>query len=300
MSTSLVIMAAGMGSRYGGNKQTDTIGPNGEILMEYSIYDAVEAGFDQVVFIIKPEMEASFREKYGNKIAQKVEVAYAFQTFDSLPAFYRIPEGRVKPFGTAHALLCARNAVDGPFAVLNADDYYGKSAFRSMYDQLQKLRPEGEAAMVGYLLRNTVSENGHVSRGVCQVEDGRLVEVVETYKIRPFADGTIRDVDQDEKGTILDPDSLVSMNFWGFTPWIFDKLEAAFTEFLKGLKPDEIKAECLLPTVVDQQMKAGNLMTYVLSTDAVWFGVTYREDKEYVQRQLQKLHDAGDYPPSLY
>ena len=300
MSTSLVIMAAGMGSRYGGNKQTDSIGPHGEILMEYSIYDAVEAGFDQVVFIIKPEMETSFRERYGNKIAQKVKVAYAFQSFDSVPDFYQIPAERVKPFGTAHAVLCARDVVDGPFAVINADDYYGKTAFRSMYEKLQELAPAGEAAMVGYRLRNTVSENGHVTRGVCKVADGRLEEVVETYKIMPFPDGTIRDVNEDPNGVLLDPDCLVSMNFWGFTPWIFEKLEDAFTAFLKALAPEDIKAERLLPAVVDQQMKAGNLVTYVLSTDAVWFGVTYREDKAYVQEELRKLHEAGDYPESLY
>lgn len=300
MSTSLVIMAAGMGSRYGGNKQTDSIGPNGEILMEYSIYDAIEAGFDKVVFIIKPEMKASFEEKYGARIAEQVEVAYAFQSFESIPASYQVPPARVKPFGTAHALLCARDVVDGPFAVLNADDYYGKSAFYSMYRELQKLKPEHEALMAGYRLRNTVSENGYVSRGVCTVRDGKLAEVVETYKIKPFADGTIRDVDQDANGVLLDPDSLVSMNFWGFTPWIFGRLEEAFRQFLKGLGPDEIKAECLLPMVVDEEMKAGRLTTYVLSTDAVWFGVTYREDKEFVQKQLQKLHEAGEYPPALF
>lgn len=300
MSTSLVIMAAGMGSRYGGNKQTDSIGPHGEILMEYSIYDAVEAGFDQVVFIIKPEMEASFKERFGEKIARKVKVAYAFQSFESVPDFYTIPEERVKPFGTAHAVLCAKDVVDGPFAVINADDYYGKTAFRSMYEKLQQLAPVGEAAMVGYRLRNTVSENGHVTRGVCKVSEGRLSEVVETYKIMPFPDGTIRDVNENPEGVILDPDCLVSMNFWGFTPWIFEKLEEAFHAFLKKLGPADIKAECLLPAVVDEQMKAGNLVTYVLSTDAVWFGVTYREDKAYVQGELQKLHEKGDYPDSLY
>ena len=180
MSTTLVIMAAGMGSRYGGNKQVDSIGPNGEILMEYSIFDAVEAGFDKVVFIIKPEMKESFHELFGKKIAEKVEVAYAFQSFDSVPDCYTIPEGRVKPFGTGHALLCAKDVVDGPFAVLNADDYYGKTAFKSMYDALQTLPETGKACMVGYKLKNTVSENGYVTRGVCEVENGSLTAVTET------------------------------------------------------------------------------------------------------------------------
>ncbi|MBQ7063674.1 MAG: hypothetical protein IJM90_02110 [Firmicutes bacterium] len=300
MSTSLVIMAAGMGSRYGGNKQTDSIGPNGEILMEYSIYDALEAGFDKVVFIIKPEMKDSFKEKFGDKIAKRAEVAYAFQSFDSVPDFYQIPEDRVKPFGTGHALLCAKDVVNEPFAVLNADDYYGKTAFKSLYEELQKLAPSGEATMVGYRLRNTVSENGYVTRGVCSVADGKLQRVTETYKIKPFPDGTIRDVNYNPEGDLLDPDVPVSMNFWGFTPWFFTRLAGKFPEFLKGIKPGDIKAEFLLPEVVDELMKAGELTTSVLTTDAVWFGVTYHEDKEYVQHELLKLHARGDYPEKLF
>ena len=300
MSTSLVIMAAGMGSRYGGNKQTDSIGPNGEILMEYSIYDALEAGFDKVVFIIKPEMKDSFKEKFGDKIAKRAEVAYAFQSFDSVPDFYQIPADRVKPFGTGHALLCAKDVVNEPFAVLNADDYYGKTAFKSLYEELQKLAPSGEATMVGYRLRNTVSENGYVTRGVCSVADGKLQRVTETYKIKPFPDGTIRDVNYNPEGDLLDPDVPVSMNFWGFTPWFFTRLAGKFPEFLKGIKPGDIKAEFLLPEVVDELMKAGELTTSVLTTDAVWFGVTYHEDKEYVQRELLKLHARGDYPEKLF
>ena len=298
--TSLVIMAAGMGSRYGGNKQVDGIGPNGEILMQYSIFDALEAGFNKVVFIIKPEMKDSFAEKFGNKIAEHAEVAYAFQSFDSVPSFYKIPEDRVKPFGTGHALLCAKDVVNEPFAVLNADDYYGKTAFRTMYEELQKLAPEGEATMVGYRLRNTVSENGYVTRGVCKVENGKLTDVVETFKIKPFPDGTIRDVNFREEGDILDPDVPVSMNFWGFTPWIFKQLEEGFVPFLEGIEPGNIKAEYLLPTVVGDLMKAGKLTTSVLHTDSVWFGVTYKEDKAFVQGELKKLHDAGAYPAKLF
>lgn len=299
MNTTLIIMAAGMGSRYGGNKQVDAIGPGGEILMEYSIYDAIRAGFNKVVFIIKREMLDTVREMVGDRIAKKVQVEYAFQDFSSLPAFYQVPAGRTKPFGTVHAILCARDVVHEPFAVLNADDYYGVPAFQSMHDCLQSLAPTGEAAMVGYRLCNTVSENGTVTRGVCSLLDGKLAAVKETYKIRPFPDGTIRDTSQSEEGAALDPQALVSMNFWGFTPWIFEAADAYFTAFLKALAPDSVKGECLLPIMVDDLMRAGGLSVRVLSTDAVWFGITYREDKPYVMGELKALHAAGVYPKTL-
>ena len=214
MHATLVIMAAGMGSRYGGNKQIDGIGPSGEILMEYSIHDAIRAGFDKIVFIIKPEMEQTVRALCGDRIAKQVEVAYAFQTYDSIPDFYTIPAERVKPFGTVHAVLSAKDVVKEPFAVLNADDYYGVSAFKTMYDTLVNLKDTHEACMVGYKLKNTVSENGTVTRGLCSMDDqGRLTAVKETYKIAPCPDGTIRDLQSDDEGVILDPEVLVSMNF---------------------------------------------------------------------------------------
>lgn len=300
MNATLVIMAAGMGSRYGGDKQIDGIGPSGEILMEYSIHDAIRAGFTKVVFIIKPDMEATVRKLCGDRIAKQVEVAYAFQSFDSLPAFYALPKERKKPFGTVHAVLCARDVVHEPFAVLNADDYYGATAFDTMMEGLKTLAPTGEACMVGYRLKNTVSENGTVTRGVCAVgEQGNLEKVKETYKIKPFADGTIRDTENDEQGTVLDPESLVSMNFWGFTPWIFDEMEAYFHTFLTNLPADSIKGEALLPIMVDDFMHAGRLRVRVLSTDAVWFGITYKEDRQTVQESIRALHAQGLYPPSL-
>ncbi len=299
MNATLVIMAAGMGSRYGGNKQVDAIGPGGEILMEYSIYDAIRAGFDKVVFIIKREMLSIVREMVGDRIAKKVKVEYAFQDFSSLPAFYQVPAERTKPFGTVHAILCARGVVHEPFAVLNADDYYGVPAFASMHDCLQSLAPTGEAAMVGYRLCNTVSENGTVTRGVCSLQGGKLAAVKETYKIRPFPDGTIRDTSKSEEGVALDPQALVSMNFWGFTPWIFEAADAYFTAFLKSLAADSVKGECLLPIMVDDLMRAGRLSVRVLSTDAVWFGITYKEDKPCVMNALRALHDAGVYPKTL-
>ena len=300
MGATLLIMAAGMGSRYGGNKQVDGLGPNGEILMEYSIYDAIRAGFDKVVFVIKPGMKETLASICGDRIAKKVKVDYAFQDFTSVPAFYHVPEERTKPFGTVHAVLVARDYIDQPFAVINADDYYGVSAFSTIYEKLQTLAPEGEATMVGYQLQNTVSKNGTVSRGVCHAVNGNLDKVVETLKIKLCENGEIRDIGAGEPGELLDPLAPVSMNFWGFTPWIFGKLEEYFATFLKGLAPDAIKAECLLPVFVDKLMHEGELTVPMLTTDAVWFGVTYKEDKPFVQAELRKLHESGVYPASLH
>ena len=300
MGATLLIMAAGMGSRYGGNKQVDGLGPNGEILMEYSIYDAIRAGFDKVVFVIKPGMKETLASICGDRIAKKVKVDYAFQDFSSVPSFYHIPEERTKPFGTVHAVLVARDYIDQPFAVINADDYYGVSAFSTIYEKLQTLAPEGEATMVGYQLQNTVSKNGTVSRGVCHAVNGNLDKVVETLKIKLCENGEIRDIGAGEPGELLDPLAPVSMNFWGFTPWIFGKLEEYFATFLKGLAPDAIKAECLLPVFVDKLMHEGELTVPMLTTDAVWFGVTYKEDKPFVQAGLRKLHESGVYPASLH
>ena len=263
MGATLLIMAAGMGSRYGGNKQVDGLGPNGEILMEYSIYDAIRAGFDKVVFVIKPGMKETLASICGDRIAKKVKVDYAFQDFSSVPSFYHIPEERTKPFGTVHAVLVAR-------------DY------------------------MGYQLQNTVSKNGTVSRGVCHAVNGNLDKVVETLKIKLCENGEIRDIGAGEPGELLDPLAPVSMNFWGFTPWIFGKLEEYFATFLKGLAPDAIKAECLLPVFVDELMHEGELTVPMLTTDAVWFGVTYKEDKPFVQAELRKLHESGVYPASLH
>lgn len=299
MNTTLLIMAAGLGSRYGGNKQIDRIGPNGEILMEYSIHDAVEAGFNKVVFVIKRSMAETFRQMIGDKITQKVEVAYAYQEYDSLPGGFVPPADRTKPYGTVHAVLAAKDLIHEPFAVINADDYYGKTAFKAMADCLHRMEGK-QASMVAYYLRNTVSENGHVTRGVCETDvSGHLVKVTETYKIMPFADGTIRDLETDPNGRILDPDALVSMNFWGFTPWFFQAAEEALSAFLHADNGDPLKKEYALPTLVDQLMHQQNLPVEVLSTKAVWFGVTYREDKGYVSGELKKLHDRGDYPPAL-
>ncbi|MDR3730058.1 MAG: hypothetical protein Q3X94_09810 [Oscillospiraceae bacterium] len=303
MKAALVIMAAGLGSRYGGSKQVDGIGPNGEILMEYSIYDALRAGFTKVVFIIKPDMEQLVRDLVGDRLERMkaadgspVEVRYAFQDFSSVPAFYHIPPERTKPFGTVHAVLCAADAVQEPFCVINADDYYGVDAYRTIYEELGRLKPEGEATMVGYLLKNTASLNGTVSRGVCQVSEGKLVSVREALKVQLYADGSLKDLDQDKA---LDPETVVSMNFWGFTPSIFPALRTYFENFLRTQAGDNPKAECLLPVMVGSELEAGRLTVSVLHSADRWFGMTYHEDRQVVAQELQKLHDAGVYPPSL-
>ena len=300
MDKTLLIMAAGMGSRYGGNKQIDGMGPNNEVLMLYSIHDAIKAGFTKVVFIIKRDFEERFRTLVGNVVKDKIKVEYAFQALEDLPAG-TVPAERIKPLGTVHAVLSAKDLVKEPFAVLNADDYYGANAFKIMADHLEKLNAEQHGCMVGYYLKNTVSENGHVTRGVCGVDaEGHLESVTETYKIQPFPDGTIRDTEKDPNGVILDPECLVSMNFFGFTPWLFEKAQERFLQFMKSLSPTELKAEYVLPVLVDQLMHEEGLKVDMLSTDAVWFGVTYQEDKPYVQAELKKMHDNGIYPENLF
>lgn len=300
MDKTLLIMAAGMGSRYGGNKQIDGMGPNNEVLMLYSIYDAIKAGFTKVVFIIKHSFEESFRTRVGDLVKDKIQVEYAFQELSDLPEG-TVPAERVKPLGTVHAILSAKNLIHEPFAVLNADDYYGADAFQTMADHLEKLNDEKHGCMVGYYLKNTVSENGHVTRGVCAVDEaGHLQSVTETYKIQPFPDGTIRDTEKDPAGVILDPECLVSMNFFGFTPWLFVKAQEHFDKFLRSLSPDEMKAEYVLPVLVDQLMHEEDLQIDVLSTHEVWFGVTYQEDKPYVQAELKKMHENGTYPEKLF
>ena len=301
MHTTLLIMAAGMGSRFGGNKQIARMGPHGEILLEYSIHDAVAAGFDKVVFVIKRSMEADFRRLVGDRIARKVEVHYAFQEFDFLPGGFMPPEGRVKPYGTVHAVLAAKDVICEPFAVLNADDFYGREAFQLMAEHLRALQGQtNAAAMVAYRLCNTVSENGHVTRGLCEVDDsGHLLKVTETYKIRPFPDGTIRDVNFREEGDVLEPQALVSMNFWGLTPWFFGVAERDLLAFLRSGEGDPMKKEYVLPTAIDRLMHTDGLKVQVGSTAGSWFGVTYQEDRPVVEEALRRLHEAGVYPDAL-
>ena len=299
----LVIMAAGLGSRYGGNKQLDGVGPNGECLMQYSVFDAVRAGFDKIVFIIKPEilelvkaMCGDMARKLKTPEGKTVEVAYVYQNNDNVPPFYTVPKERTKPFGTCHAVLCARNAVQEPFCVINADDYYGVDAYRTIFGQLMRLQP-GEATMVGYLLKNTVTEHGTVSRGICRIDGGKLVSVEEALKLQLFPDGSIADLDGDQP-VEMSGDTIVSMNFWGFTPAAFDCMEEFFHEFLHTVG-DNIKAECFLPNMVGEMIDRGKMSVTVLQSKDRWFGMTYHEDRAVVAQELKKLHGSGTYPEKL-
>lgn len=304
MHATLIVMAAGMGYRYGGDKQVDGVGPNGEFLMNYGIYDAVQAGFDKVIFIIKPEIKEIVEKIAGDGFwnlrtpdGRSIEVLYAVQNLSSIPDFYTIPAERTKPFGTVHAVLCARDLVHEPFCVINADDYYGRDAYRSAYEELQKLPEDGHATMVGYLLKNTVSAYGTVTRGVCRTKEGQLTEVVETRNIGLLADGAIAAM-AGEIPQKLDGNTVVSMNFWGFMPSIFEQMERYFHEFLKNLGNNE-KGECLLPDMVGNLLSTGKLNVSVLQSKDAWFGMTYQEDKPCVATALKELHENGAYPMTL-
>lgn len=293
MKTTLLVLAAGLGSRFGGDKQISHVGPQGEILMEYSIHDAIEAGFNKVVFVLKDEMVDTVKNTVGEKFKDRVELEYATQDYSSLPDFYVLPPERVKPFGTVHAVLCAKEYLTEPFATVNADDYYGKECFVLMHDFLTRLKGASDAAMVTYILKNTVSDNGAVTRGICSVKGGKLVKVDETGGIVP-KDGVI----VGENGEI-DPESEVSMNFWGFHQDVLGRMQRYFEDFLKGLKPDEIKAECLLPVMVNDLLASGEMTVLATPSHDKWFGITYKADKEDVENKLKALHESGVYPPQL-
>lgn len=300
--TALIVMAAGIGSRYGGLKQMDPVGPGGEKIIDYSVYDARRAGFGQVVFIIRVEMEDDFREHIGRRIEQQIETHYVYQELGPLPGGFTVPEDRVKPWGTAHAVAACRDTVRTPFAVINADDFYGPSAFQVLGDFLQTVREkEGvhEYGLVGYILGNTLSEHGHVSRGVCELaSNGTLREIHERVKIQRF-EHTIRHTEDGRTWIDLPADSVVSMNMWGFTPAVFEELETGFVEFLKGRGSDP-KAEYFLPERVGELVDAGGARVKVLRTDERWFGITYKEDKPFVERAVHDLVEQGVYPPSLW
>lgn len=296
----LVIMAAGMGSRFGGPKQIVPVDDQGHIIIDFSLYDAWRAGFRKVVFIIKEEMEADFRARIGDRVAAYLDVHYVYQTLDCLPEGYRVPAGRVKPWGTGHAVACAANVVHEPFAVINADDYYGADAFHQIYDFLARERPECEHAMVGYLLRNTVTEHGHVARGICRQEDGYLTGVTECTHIEKRDDDAAYTEDG-ETFVPLSGDTVVSMNFWGFSPKIMDELWKRFPAFLdKALQENPLKAEFFLPSVANAQIQEGLGTIRLLSTPEAWHGVTYREDLESVRQAIAQLRSSGVYPETLW
>lgn len=300
----LVIMAAGMGSRYGGLKQIDSIDAYGNKIIDYSIFDAVQAGFEKVVFIIKKTIEKEFRENIGERIASHVKVEYVYQELDRLPAGYQEPEGRVKPWGTGHAILCCKDAIDGPFAVINADDYYGKSAFVSIYNQLSEISDSEkyQYTMVGYRLYNTLTENGHVARGVCTIsEDGKLIDIHERTRIEKQGDKAKFTEDDGKTWTELGEDTVVSMNMWGFTKSIIKELDQRFAVFLdKELPGNPLKCEYFLPFVVDELLKEYKAEVTVLKSVDRWYGVTYKEDKETVVNAIRELKKTGIYPEKLW
>ena len=300
MSATLVIMAAGLASRYGSAKQIEKVGPAGEILMEYTILDAHKAGFDRFVIILPPGMREEFREVCGKRLEKTLDVAYAVQSFDSLPGWYTVPEGRVKPFGTVSCVLAAREQIRDRFAVVNADDYYGPGAYTLMLRELEKLPETGAACMVAYKLKNTVSDFGVVTRGVCTLSDGRMTFVEETSKIGRAADGSIRSFDGSDEGRLLDAESAVSMNMWGFTPWALEEMDRYQETFLRSLAHDELKKECLLPTMVGDMITGGTLTVNAVTTDEEWFGMTYKEDRATTAAMLKKLTDEGKYPVVLF
>lgn len=295
----LVILAAGMGSRYGGLKQIDTVGSNGESIIDFSIYDAIRAGFKKVVLIIRKEHEAAFRECLTDKIQGKIEVAFAYQDLHDVPEGIEVPEGREKPWGTTHALLSCKDLVDGPFMICNADDFYGASSFQTMYDFLKNEVSDSHYGMVGYVLENTLTENGTVTRGVCEQQDGQLINIREIQKIRKGETGA----EYEENGEWIKaaPNTLASMNYWGFTPKIFEECEAIFTHFIQSaVKENPMKCEHVIPTAVGDLVKSKAIGVKVMSSQDKWFGVTYKEDKPEVVARIQGYKDEGLYPFDLW
>lgn len=304
MRTTLIIMAAGIGSRFGGGiKQLAQMGPGGEIIMDYSIYDAKAAGFDKVVFIIRRDIEQEFRRVIGDRIGQQIEVEYVFQELDDLPAGYEVPKGRTKPWGTGQAILCTKNVVKEPFVIINADDYYGKEAFVRLHDYLvsqPEKKVEFEMGMAGFVLKNTLSENGAVTRGICEAdEEGILTKVIETTGICRDEKGRIV-CDNPEVQKWITEEDRVSMNMWAGYPEFIEYLETGFCEFLRNSEGDPCKKEYLLPTIVDKLIHDGRARVRVLETPDKWFGVTYKEDKPAVENAFKNLIEQGVYPEKLW
>ena len=303
--TALVIMAAGIGSRFGGGiKQLEPVGPSGEIIMDYSIHDALEAGFDKIIFIIRKDLEKDFREIIGNRIEKIAHVEYAFQEMDDLPEGFSVPQGRKKPWGTGQAVLAARDLIHEPFLVINADDYYGKEGFRIIHDYMvNEMKEDGETydmCMAGFILSNTLSENGGVTRGVCTVgEGGYLTKVTETYNIYRDADG-MHASDNDGNPVTVEAGQHVSMNMFGLPASFVKELEKGFPEFLSNVREGDLKAEYLLPSIIDGCIHDGKARVRVLETQDKWFGVTYKEDKPAVVASIRKLVDAGVYNSPLF
>lgn len=300
----LVIMAAGMGSRYGGLKQIDPVDPQGHIIIDFSIFDAIQAGFEEVVFIIKKELEKDFREVIGDRLSRFVKVTYVYQDLNNIPEGFAVPEGRVKPWGTGHAVLSCKDVIHGPFAVINADDFYGANAFRMIYDYLSSHEDDEKYRymMVGYVLKNTLTENGHVARGVCETDaSGLLTGIHERTHIEKTADGAAFTEDGGETWTSISPESTVSMNMWGFTQSVLGELEKGFPDFLnEGLNTNPLKCEYFLPGVVERLLKEEKAVVKVEKSLDKWYGVTYKEDKQVVMDAIAAMKAAGVYPEKLW
>lgn len=300
----LIIMAAGMGSRYGGLKQIEPISDKGEIILDFSLYDAMMAGFKKAIFVIKKENELDFRKLIDDNAGKHMEIRYAYQELSDIPKDFKVPEGRIKPWGTCHAVLSCRNLIDGPFAVINADDYYGTGAFGVMYDYLIKAKDDEKYkyCMIGYEIEHTLTEHGYVSRGVCQTtESGILKDINERTKIKWLDDNIVFTEDEGKTFKPLKKGTIVSMNFWGFTASMMKEMEARFPEFLsKALIDNPIKGEYFLPVVVDELIKEDKAEVKVLTSRDMWYGVTYIEDKELVVNALQSMKDKGIYPDKLW
>jgi hypothetical protein len=296
-------MAAGIGRRYGGLKQIDPIGPHGEIILDYSVYDALRAGFEHVVFVINKEIEQAFRERVGSTIEGQVETRYVFQELEDVPYGFEVPADRQKPWGTGHATLSCRDVVGSPFAVINADDFYGRSSFRTLCDYLTGAHDRSgvfDCCMVGYVLENTLSTHGYVARGVCEVDaDGFLVDIHERTRIQRL-DGNVKYTENGATWIELPPESVVSINMWGFTPSLFGELEARFAQFLRRNQPNIQKAEFFLPAVIGELVKENVARVKVLSTDERWYGITYQQDKPRVTQAIQALIRQGVYPEQLW
>lgn len=297
----LVIMAAGLGSRFGGCKQITPVDGMGHVIIDYSIYDALRAGFGKIVCVIKPEMEADFRAAIGDRIARVADLAYAYQTIDRLPAGFSVPEGRMKPWGTAHAVLCAADEIEGDFAAINADDYYGATAFQAACDFLTGPRPANTHAMVGYRIENTLTENGYVSRGICDVDaNGMLRRITERVHIEPRPGGAAY-IEEGEGETFIPAGTPVSMNLWAFGHGVLEEMRARFTDFLRTKAVENpLKAEYYLPSVPDALIREGKAQVRVLETGERWYGVTYHEDLAAVQAAMSRMRAAGLYPEKLW
>ena len=301
----LVVMAAGMGSRYGGLKQIDPVDKEGHIIMDFSIFDAVKAGFEKVVFIIKKENEQDFRSAIGDRLSEKIKVSYVFQELTNLPEGYAVPEGRVKPWGTGHAIISCVGEIDGPFVVINADDFYGSHAFQMAYDYLTTHQDENgiyRYMMVGYRLENTLTDNGHVARGVCEMDaHGYLADIHERTHIEKRGNGAAYTEDEGKTWIPISGDATVSMNMWGFSESILGELKKRFSAFLEeNLEKNPLKCEYFLPFVVDELLKEGRATVAVEKSQDKWFGVTYKEDKPMVMAAIQNLKDQGVYPAHLW